>query len=100
MENIFVTWKNYNSKTIFFNWEIIIIDEGSKDNIIIIDIPGTIGGGIIMNASSRGKGLFILFFSIKSVQKIEKGVNDYNRVQVQDIHASQYIFLAQNVFFV
>ena len=53
-----------------------------------------------MNASSRGKGLFILFFSIKSVQKIEKGVNDYNRVQVQDIHASQYIFLAQNVFFV
>ena len=48
----------------------------------IIDIPGTFGGGIIMNASSGGKGLFILFFSIKSVQKIEKGVNDYNRVQV------------------
>ena len=36
MENIFVTWKNYNSKTIFFNWEIIIIDEGSKDNIITL----------------------------------------------------------------
>ena len=48
----------------------------------IIDIPGTFGGGIIMNASSGGKGLFILFFSIKSVQKIEKGVNNCNRVEV------------------
>jgi glycosyltransferase involved in cell wall biosynthesis len=71
MENIFVTWKNYNSKTIFFNWEIIIIDEGSKDNIIIIDIPVTIGGGIIMNASSRGKGLYYqknyIFTSLKKI---------------------------------
>ena len=33
----------------------------------IIDIPGTVGGGIIMNASFRGTGLFIPLIKVKAI---------------------------------
>ena len=38
----------------------------------IIDIPGTIGGGIIMNASFRGIGLIKPLEKVKVYQKKEK----------------------------
>ena len=36
----------------------------------IIDIPGTIGGGIIMNTSFKGTGLKLPLIKVKAIIKI------------------------------